>query len=363
MQECAPRPCKFCESALAKYTCPRCNFGYCSTKCYKDVKHQGCSEDFYKDWVQTYLRMEQAEPETQRKMVDILKAAHKEEAEDGDDDHEGVDDVAELVQRLEQTDIDPETAWSYLTEDEKQEFEEMIKSGDVGKLVPVWKPWWEDVPLVTEVTADDSSKQCASSPSVQPLCKLTSREPAPCVVNSVLNVLCGYVHVVRLYNGELIAESADDLLGVSSVLADDAVFSAPAEAIQAVLQKVATGQSGTATEELPVLLKTFRKFLESPGVKGNALRALEETRNALEVAASVPGCERELKNKLRRIVKKVEYMMSWTAEHGTKLLSCLTDIDVEAVAVAENVATFEEARRVVEEQKASKPRVLIEELN
>lgn len=362
MQECAPRPCKFCESALAKYTCPRCNFGYCSTKCYKDVKHQGCSEDFYKDWVQTYLRMEQAEPETQRKMVDILKAAHKEEAEDGDD-QEGADDVDDLVQRLEQTDIDAETAWSYLTEDEKQEFEEMVKSGDVGKLVPVWKPWWEDVPLVTEVTADDSPKQCTSPPSVQPLCKLTSKEPAPCVVNSVLNVLCGYVHVIRLYNGELIPQSADDLLGVSLVLADDAVFNAPAEAIQAVLQRVVTGQSGTATEELPVLLKTFRKFLESPRVKDNALRALEETRNALEVAARVPGCERELKSKLRRAAKKVEYMMSWTAEHGAKLLSCLNDIDVEAVAVAENVTTFEEARRVVEEQNALKPRVLIEELN
>lgn len=358
MQECAPRPCKFCESALARYTCPRCNCGYCSIKCYKDARHQGCSEDFYKDCVQTYLRMEQANPETQKKMVDILKAVQREEEEGGDEQE--TNEVATLIQRLEQTEIDADTAWSYLTPDERQEFERMVQTGDVGKLVPLWKPWWEEKVLVTEVTVGEGS-----APTVQPLSELTSKPPAACVVNSVLNILCSYVHVIRLYNGEMVPQSAEEFLSVSSVLTDDAVYGTPAEAVQAVLQKVVMTQSVAATEELPSLLRAFRKFLSSPQLKDNALRALDETRSVFEAATREPECKKELKQKLRRAIKKVEYMMSWTVEHGDKLLSCLNDIDVEALAVAENMSTFQDACKAVEEQrnKTSEPRVLIEELN
>uniref|UniRef100_A0A131XBZ8 HIT-type domain-containing protein n=1 Tax=Hyalomma excavatum TaxID=257692 RepID=A0A131XBZ8_9ACAR len=358
MQECAPRPCKFCESALARYTCPRCNCGYCSTKCYKDARHQGCSEDFYKDCVQTYLHMEQANPEAQKKMVDILKAVQKEEEEEVDEQE--TDEVAALVQRLEHTDIDAETAWSYLTPDERQEFERMVQTGDVGKLVPLWKPWWEEKVLVTEVTQEECPK-----PTVQPLSALTSKPPAACVVNSVLNILCSYVHVIRLYNGEMVPQSAEDFLSISLVLTDDAVYGTPAEAVQAVLQKIIMSQSVAATEELPSLLGAFRKFLGSPQLKDNALRALDETRSVFDAATREPECNKELKLKLRRAVKKVEYMMSWTIQYGDKLLSCLNDIDVEALAVAENMSTFQDASKAVEEQrnKASKPRVLIEELN
>lgn len=359
MQECggAHRPCKFCESALARYTCPRCHFGYCSVKCYRDARHRGCSEDFYKDWVHTCLRTEQASPETRQKMVDTLKAA-KAEASGGEDE---TDEMAELVQRLEQSDINVKTAWSYLTEDEKQEFENLIESGDVGKLVPVWKPWWEQVPLVTEVTSDSGQSSCCS---VQPLSELTSRAPAACVVNSVLNVLCSYIHVIRLYNGELILESTNDLLATSTVLAHDSVFCTSAEAIQAVVQNVTTTQSGVTIEELASLLSAVRRFLASPKLQDHALRALDETRSALEAATKVCGCERELKTRLRRAVKKVEYMMSWAAEHGAKLLSCVSDVGIEAIAVATNMATFDETKKRIEEQKkTAKPRVLIEELS
>lgn len=360
MQECegAPRPCKFCEAALARYTCPRCNFGYCSVKCYKDARHRGCSEDFYKDWVHTYLRTEQASPESRQKMVAALKAAQAETEGGGEEE---ADHMAELVQRLEQTDIDVKTAWNYLTEDEKQEFENLIESGDVGKLVPLWKPWWEQVPLVTEMTEDSGQTSCCS---VQPLSEITSRAPAACVVNSVLNVLCSYIHVVRLYNGEMIPQSADDLIATSTVLADDSVFCTAAEAIQAVLQNVIATQSGTTAEELPSLLSAVRRFLGSPRLQDHVLRALDETRSAMEAATKVRGCERELKLRLRRAVKKVEYMMSWAAEHGDKLLSCVSDVDVEAAAVATDMATFEETRKRIEEQrKTAKPRVMIEELN
>jgi len=38
-----------CLKNAAKYTCPRCNCGYCSAECYKCSAHAQCSEGFYRD--------------------------------------------------------------------------------------------------------------------------------------------------------------------------------------------------------------------------------------------------------------------------------------------------------------------------
>lgn len=360
MEEIAAKVCKFCDAPSAKYTCPRCNFGYCSASCYKDARHRNCSEDFYKDWVQTYLKMEQASPEAQQKMVNILKSARK-KAEEGED--ELPEDVDEIVQQLEQVDLDAESAWAYLTEEEKVEFEELVKTGEVGKLVPVWKPWWENLSLVSEVTADCDAEKIG--PRIVPLSKLTSRPPALCVVNSVLNVLCSYVYVARLYNGELLLQSAEDLLSTSAVLAEDAVFGTAGEAIQSLLQKVLVHREGVTSEELPALLASFRKLVEGPGLKDNVLRCLTDMKIVLERAAASADGGKELKRKLKRAVKKTEYFMSWTVENIGQLLSCRKDIEIEAVMVTENVATFVETSKGIVRKKAgedSKPKVLIEEI-
>jgi len=34
-----------------RYQCPRCAIHYCSLACYRDKKHQDCSEAFYKEQV------------------------------------------------------------------------------------------------------------------------------------------------------------------------------------------------------------------------------------------------------------------------------------------------------------------------
>lgn len=343
------KQCKFCESLSAKYTCPRCNFAYCSSTCYKDQRHRNCSEDFYKDWVHTYMKMEQADPEAQRRMLDVLKSAHREEA--GDD---------ELVERLQEVDLDdPESAWNCLTEEEKSEFEGLVASGAAGKLVPVWEPWWERAPLVSEVVSTDVAAD------VPPLSRLTTRPPAPCVVNSAVNVLCGYVYVARLYNGDLLSESAPKLLSVSAVLSEDAVFGSSSEAVQSCLQRMLL-QEHTTVEEFPGVLASFRKLLQGAGLKDNIVRALEDVRVLLQRAGRDGGCEKEIRHTLRRAVRKAEYLVAWAREHGHKLLSCLQDVDAEALSVADNVTSFRRAgetlvRKVHDGNIESRP--LIEELN
>ena len=36
-----------------------------------------------------------------------------------------------------------DTVWQKLTLSEKKEFEEVVKSGKIGHLITVYKPWWE----------------------------------------------------------------------------------------------------------------------------------------------------------------------------------------------------------------------------
>ncbi|CAN8003078.1 unnamed protein product [Ixodes hexagonus] len=348
MEDPEGRRCKFCESPFAKYTCPRCNLAYCSGACYKDARHASCSEDFYRDWVQTYLQMERADPEARRKMADVLRSAHR---EDQDYEEEG------LAESLRKVDLDDAgSAWGCLTDEERAQFEELVASGAAGRLVPIWQPWWERSPLVSDADGADVAAD------VPPLSRLTTRPPAACVVNSTVNVLCAYVYVARLYNGDLLPESALELTSISAVLSEDALFGSASEAVQSALQRTLSLREGTTAEEFPAVLASLCTLLQGAGLVDNIVRALGDVRDLLRRAA-VAGQRRK---ELRRAIKKAEYLVAWAHEHGRELLSCLPDVEAEALAVAENVASLRRAgetvvRRAGDGDVASRP--LVEELD
>lgn len=51
-----------------------------------------------------------------------------------------------------------EAVWKKLTEEERREFQELIKNGEIDDLIPPWIPWWEqEVPKIEEVTCPTSS--------------------------------------------------------------------------------------------------------------------------------------------------------------------------------------------------------------
>jgi len=58
---------------------------------------------------------------------------------DSDDD----DSIPDLHERLRGVNLDDaDSVWEKLTPAEKQEFEELLQSGDVSQLVVPWEPWW-----------------------------------------------------------------------------------------------------------------------------------------------------------------------------------------------------------------------------
>jgi hypothetical protein len=58
---------------------------------------------------------------------------------DSDDNDSGED----LHERLRNVNLDDaDSVWELLTPTEKQEFEELLQSGDASQLVVPWEPWW-----------------------------------------------------------------------------------------------------------------------------------------------------------------------------------------------------------------------------
>ncbi|XP_063294490.1 zinc finger HIT domain-containing protein 2 [Pelobates fuscus] len=197
------RVCSLCLSRPGIYTCPRCNGPYCSLPCYRGPRHTACSEDFYREAVLRVLREEVAGPGGRREMEDILLRMKREEeagrhyrglAEGEEEDgiggthsegeagmgsthtpsegeagmgsthsegeagmgsthtpsegeagiggpHTPSEGEAGLMST--HTPSEVETAmWNSLSDKEKEDFKRLLKSGDIGALVPEWIPWW-----------------------------------------------------------------------------------------------------------------------------------------------------------------------------------------------------------------------------
>lgn len=57
-----------------------------------------------------------------------------------DSDDESDTDLAERLNGIDLDDAD--SVWDKLTDNERQEFEELLRKGDVTKIIIPWDPWW-----------------------------------------------------------------------------------------------------------------------------------------------------------------------------------------------------------------------------
>lgn len=55
----------------------------------------------------------------------------------------------------------PDEIWAVLSNDEKQQFKALIKSGEASKLLPPWIPWWVTYkkPLIESLETTEETKQ------------------------------------------------------------------------------------------------------------------------------------------------------------------------------------------------------------
>lgn len=340
----------------AKYACPKCNVEYCSVECYKSDAHGQCSEAFYKDCVLSELDSQDADPEARTKMLEMLSRLHNSELETDENELDSDDesDELDLADRLHGIDLDDaDSVWNRLTAKEKEEFEEILRNGDVTKILSSWEPWWchrvkkkviQDLDSTEET--DDSYKKCCPlvDEDIQPLSKLSKVKPSTCVMWNLANVLSSYVITVRIYNGDhesYTQEAASVLISFCTNLSSNqnfedfnlAVTTARQEAINAPwitaevvdeiqlrqdLENICNGPLETKNNfyVLAALCDIHRLFNKSKSNKkdirskadGEFSRRYPDT----SLEDTIPKVTKE---KLKGCIRKIEFYQSWAKEY------------------------------------------------
>ncbi|KAK7081140.1 hypothetical protein SK128_007090 [Halocaridina rubra] len=360
--------CCFCAN-LAKYTCPRCNIQYCSSACYKHENHLQCSEGFYKDQVKEQLEGTTVSEESRKRMLEILNRVERgeealsdnEEPLDSDDDEE----EEELSSRMRGIDLnDSNAVWKLLSEAEREEFRELVKSGNYGDLVPTWSPWWEqNVPLVQDISEGNPdiaayATQCPPLVDVPVLSEVTTITPSPCIPFNILNVITSYAWMVRLFNGdheESSLDATEALLSLSTVLAANANFEDASMAVESPRMEAQNHLWLMESEEFASTVKSdAKKILIGPtaadqtfyiraalsdihAVLNTSKTSLSRKKKAPHNAGyrkglftgSFPEATQYVEQKLTSLqsvklcLKKVEYLLSYIKEYSSHLVSLI----------------------------------------
>lgn len=270
-----------------------------------DDKDEGQVETAEKVQVMELLsrlaELQQSEEEDSTEIESILRRL-KEIGEGGearpddiDEDAESIEDELDLAERVSGLDIDKlseEELWELLSSKEKARFMSLVKDGGVARLVPPWKPWWEEhepeeraliemfdeeicevgtgiSTTVDKLGADDKVKLSQEKENLSRLAKNTKRvkgekqtskdkessavpgippisdkiptlsslcvNPSPLVCFGLVNALYAYAFSLSLVNNDtdtLMFEFCDMVLALSEGLNSSRVFSSLQEAIE-----------------------------------------------------------------------------------------------------------------------------------
>lgn len=185
-----------------------CGIQYCSLECYKDDRHQDCSETFFKKEVEEVLRSDMVETEDKKKMIEILNRDKEERAADLLPE--------ELLEADHFEDYSKDDLLSQLTEEERGLFEKAIKDNSiVAEISSNLELWWKKS---FKVIPDDAPELR----SVPPLSdKMNPHWTTPLYISNLCIVYC---FIFRRYLGEpedLLQESTDELLSMALCFRQD----------------------------------------------------------------------------------------------------------------------------------------------
>ncbi|XP_050433857.1 zinc finger HIT domain-containing protein 2 isoform X2 [Adelges cooleyi] len=339
--------CKFCTESPSRYVCPKCGAPYCSLSCYKSNSHLECTEQFYKECIGDELSIQDPDQVGQKEMLDILKRVYGENEDSATDSDD--EDYTDLNQRLNGIDLDDaELVWNHLTDSEKAEFEHLVKSGDITKVLPQYIPWWclpIEKKLVSELGEDDDSTKFpllfANIPSFTSISK---KPPSDCVQWNLVNILTSYVFLIRYYNGKhksYLSEFINGIYNLSLNLLNNQNFESYDTAVKSVelcileheMFKDSEGSFNLITEDLEAIFnnglqsncnhnvklalsdlhrllsdfKNHNKYNSKDKVKlGDFNKKFPDSKASYSITVDT--------KKARLLLKKIEYFLSWANE-------------------------------------------------
>lgn len=183
-------------------------------------------------------------------LSDLELDSDDDEEDDDEEDGTGNDkDDNDLASRLEGIDLDDADAiWSMLNENERSEFNKIVQSEDVSSILPKFSAWWEKSikrKLVTEMNGDETEQpeESVDHPkiieSIKDFGLISTKPPAPCVINNLINVLASYTLMVRYFYGEPDtnkSEAVNYLLAICANLRTNANFEDSSIAVESIRQ-------------------------------------------------------------------------------------------------------------------------------
>ncbi|CAK7335799.1 unnamed protein product [Dovyalis caffra] len=358
--------CHVCQKQFSHYTCPRCNSRYCSLPCYKSHSER-CTESFMRENVMEEMKQMEADDETKRKMLDILKRFHSEEQEemdngmDDDEDDDHMDGSVLSEETIQKVLSGGPINFDDLSVEEKKCFQRAVASGELSKLIEPWDPWWlkssartislskEGTRLVQPLVKEEASSShqndgAGGQPSeippgpdnpLPPLRKLISKDPSPFVAIHLVDIIYSYCFTLRLYNGDWQSDaigSATVVLSVSSVLGQAGQPETVLEALSYCLERTCSPeykhmgglQFGMGLVDdvqhllslggpaLICLLYDLQKMLRA----GEEELKAEKTRNS----------KSDIRSKLKLAERKVYFIMCWVHEQPGEAWSSLAAI-------------------------------------
>ncbi|XP_010444303.1 PREDICTED: zinc finger HIT domain-containing protein 2-like [Camelina sativa] len=341
--------CHVCNKQFSQYTCPRCNFRYCSLPCYKSHSVQ-CTESFMRENVNDELKQVRSDDQTKTKMLEILKRFHEEEEDGGidsitDDDDEGSILQEEIMQRIMNGD---EVSLDDLSLEERKGFQRALASGELSKMIEPWDPWWlrasartislgrggtqlvqcveeeeeEEVRVVSEIPRGPDTPLISVS-------KLSATNPSPLLPIHLIDIVYSYCFTLRIYNGEWQSDSlgsATMVLSVSSVLGQNAQPETIKEVLSFCLEQTCSSAYKNLGGGLKFGLNLVDDVICLLSLGSGAIVCLlcdlqRLIHGAIREVKSSSG--RDLKKRLKLAERKVFFMMCWVNEQSSEVWQAL----------------------------------------
>ncbi|XP_060943383.1 zinc finger HIT domain-containing protein 2 [Limanda limanda] len=335
---------------------------------------------------------------------------------DLDEDAESAGGELDLAERLSGMDLDKlseEELWEILNGKEKDLFMDMMKSGALSKLVPLWRPWWEEhdgagmalVGEVSELESEDSAtveeqdvcnevkeshevahkqgkkatkvkkiketntsknKGSSTGPTVPPVSakipKLSSlcANPSPLVCYGLANALYGYTFSLCFLNGDtdsLMFEFCDMILTLSEALNSNRVFNSLLEALGCGETLILGGGyldkedplAPTRAVEAVAHIMTGRDRKDATGYCLSALSQLRSVLSQARTSLSKEGEEGARRQKYFLASKKCEFFQAWVLDNAAQIQRLAVESWNEHSKRESARSSLEKSKAVVEE--------------
>lgn len=160
------------------------------------------------------LRASNSDPNSKRKMVEILRRCNlADDNDDGDDEAPSTKNAEFLGSVLESVDL-RDAEYEDLEEGQRAAFRQAVSQGRLDHLIDIWSPWWISA-TVTGLCSQPSPIHLHPIPPLSSLCKTP---PSAVVGNVLIACTCCYAVLMRVWNGEPDSSMAHALLSSCTCL-------------------------------------------------------------------------------------------------------------------------------------------------